>query len=216
MFRLEVKDDKGAMATDDVTVKVNPKKVEVVPPKANAGADETITLPGNNVRLNGSGTNGSTGTISTYEWSKVSGPSKFKIVSPKSATTVVNQLVQGVYVFQLEVIDSNGVAAKDEVTITVVGKMDTPETSTNNKVSDQLSISASPNPSPNVFNIQFNSNSDKPINLKLYDKWGVEVGNIRNVKKGSSVKIPGNLKRGTYFATAEQGFQKKTITLIKL
>lgn len=216
VFRLEVKDDKGAMATDDVTVKVNPKKVEVVPPKANAGVDETITLPGNNVRLNGSGTNGSTGTISTYEWSKVSGPSKFKIVSPKSATTVVNQLVQGVYVFQLEVIDSNGVAAKDEVTITVIGKSDTPETSTNNKVSDQLSISASPNPSPNIFKIQFNSNSDKPINLKLYDKWGVEVGNIRNVKKGSSVKIPGNLKRGTYFATAEQGFQKKTITLIKL
>ena len=216
VFRVEVKDDKGATAFDDVKVKVNPKKVEVVPPKANAGADVTIKLPGNNVKLNGSGTNGSTGTISTYKWTKVSGPSKFKIVSPNSASTVVNQLVQGVYVFQLEVVDSNEVAAKDEVTITVVGKADTPETSSNNKVSEQLSISASPNPSPNVFNIQFDSNSDKPINLKLYDKWGIEVGNIRNVKKGASVKIPGSLKRGTYFATAEQGFQKKTITLIKL
>lgn len=217
LFRLEVKDDKGAIATDEVKLKVNPKQVEVVPPKANAGADQTITLPGNNVKLRGEGTNGSTGVISTYAWTKVSGPSKFKIVNPNSASTVVNQLVQGTYVFQLVVKDSNNAVAKDEVTITIVGKSDTQQPAVSgNNVADQLMISASPNPSPNVFNIQFNSNSDKPINLKLYDKWGIEVGNIKNVKKGSTVKIPGNLKRGTYFATAEQGFQKKTITLIKL
>jgi len=69
-FRLTVTDNQGATATDDVVVTVNP--APNVAPVANAGPDQTITLPVNNVTLSGSATDAD-GTISSYSWSKVSG-----------------------------------------------------------------------------------------------------------------------------------------------
>ena len=44
-----------------------------IPPNANAGSDQTITLPINSVNLSGTGTD-SDGSISSYAWSSVSGP----------------------------------------------------------------------------------------------------------------------------------------------
>ena len=42
--------------------------------QANAGPDQTVTLPTTTLVLNGSG-NDTDGTITTYAWTKVSGPS---------------------------------------------------------------------------------------------------------------------------------------------
>jgi len=69
-------------------------------PVANAGSNQTITLPTNSVTLNGSG---SSGTITSYLWTQVSGPNTPTIVTPTGVTTVVNGLIQGIYVFQLAV-----------------------------------------------------------------------------------------------------------------
>ena len=82
-------------------------------PYANAGPNQTITLPTSSVVLNGSG---STGTISSYSWTKVSGPNTPSIASPTSAFTSVSGLVQGVYVFQLSL---NSGASIAQVTVTV-------------------------------------------------------------------------------------------------
>ena len=87
-------------------------------PTANAGADQSITLPTNTVSLSGSGTDPD-GTISSYSWTKISGPAAGTITNATSAATTVTGLVQGVYQFQLKVTDNNGATALDTVQITV-------------------------------------------------------------------------------------------------
>lgn len=115
-FQLTVTDDKGATGTDivQVTVKSVPNKA----PTANAGSNQVITLPVNTVTLNGSG-NDSDGTIASYLWTKVSGPSSFNIVNPNSAKTDVNGLVSGIYQFQLTVTDDKGATGTAFVQVTV-------------------------------------------------------------------------------------------------
>lgn len=115
-FELTVTDNNSATAKDTIQVTVN--AAANIPPTANAGADQTITLPVNSVNLNGSGTD-SDGSISFYQWTKISGPSSFIIVNATSAQTAVNNLVQGVYQFRLTVTDNNGATANDTVTVTV-------------------------------------------------------------------------------------------------
>jgi hypothetical protein len=115
-FQLKVTDNLGATGTATVTVTVNPAPNQL--PSANAGADQTITLPVNTVTLSGSGTDPD-GTIVSYSWTRIAGPTQFSIVSPSQAQTVINNLVQGVYVFQLTVKDNSGASATDLVTVTV-------------------------------------------------------------------------------------------------
>jgi ribosomal protein L14 len=115
-FQLKVTDNQGATGTATITVTVNAAPNQ--PPTANAGADITITLPTNNVTLNGSG-NDPDGTIVTYEWRKVSGASQFTIVNADQAQTAVNNLTQGVYEFELTVTDNSGAMATDTVVVTV-------------------------------------------------------------------------------------------------
>jgi hypothetical protein len=90
-----------------------------LPPDAEAGADQSIALPTVSVTLDASGSTDSDGTIVSYEWTKVSGPAVFNIVSPNSIATTVNSLITGTYVFQLEVTDNLGATNIDMVTITV-------------------------------------------------------------------------------------------------
>ena len=82
-------------------------------PVANAGSDQTITLPTSSTTLNGGS---STGTISSYAWSEVSGPNTATLSSPSSSSTTVSGLIQGSYVFKLSI---NGGASTDQVNITV-------------------------------------------------------------------------------------------------
>ncbi len=116
-FQLTVTDNSGATAKDTVRVTVNP--APNVPPVANAGADQTITLPTNTVNLTGAASSDADGTITAYAWTKISGPAAGTIASPAQVTTAVNSLVQGVYEFQLTVTDNNGATAKDTVRVTV-------------------------------------------------------------------------------------------------
>lgn len=88
------------------------------PPVANAGADINITLPLNTITLNGSGTD-TDGSIASYQWNKISGPTQFSISMPGSPSTAVNNLVQGVYQFELTVTDNEGLTAKDVLLVTV-------------------------------------------------------------------------------------------------
>ena len=70
-FELRVTDNKGATTADTVKVFVN--AAANIAPTANAGADQTITLPTSTVSLTGTGTD-TDGTVS-YNWTKISGPS---------------------------------------------------------------------------------------------------------------------------------------------
>lgn len=97
------------------------------PPTANAGIDQTITLPTSTTTLSGSGTDGD-GTIAGYSWAKMSGPAGTNFVGGNSASIPITNLVQGVYVFQLTVTDNGGAFASDQVTITVNAAPNVPPT----------------------------------------------------------------------------------------
>lgn len=89
-----------------------------LPPSANAGSNKSITLPTASTSLTGGGTD-SDGSISSYLWTKISGPAGGTISSPTSATTNITALQQGTYIFQLTVTDNGGATASALVTITV-------------------------------------------------------------------------------------------------
>ena len=88
------------------------------PPIANAGPDQTITLPITTVTLSGSVTLG-TGTIAKAVWSKESGPAGGNISDPGSQTPVITSLQEGTYIFKLTLTDNNGYVGTDEVSIIV-------------------------------------------------------------------------------------------------
>lgn len=89
-----------------------------LPPVANAGADQTLTLPTNSTTLNGSLSSDADGTIVSYAWIQVSGPS---VVDPANVMNYdISNLVVGTYVFQLIVTDNDGAySTADTVTIVV-------------------------------------------------------------------------------------------------
>ena len=89
------------------------------PPLVNAGPSQTIQSPVATTTLTGSGTTNN-GGIAGYLWSLVSGPNVPVIMSPGSATTVVNAMVSGTYIFQFMVMDSAGLTGLDTMIVQVL------------------------------------------------------------------------------------------------
>lgn len=119
VFRLTVRDDDGATATDDVTVTVNPAAPPPnQAPVANAGNDIRMTLPVNSAVLNGGASIDPDGTITRYAWSRVSGPA-YTFGNANASSNPLTNLVQGVYVFRLTVADNNAATDTDDITVTV-------------------------------------------------------------------------------------------------
>ncbi len=130
-LELKVTDAGGLFSKDTVLVVVNDFAINQ-PPLANAGPDQTITLPLDSTYLDGSGSspNGwSTGA--TYVWTEISGPSQF-LFSPATlqqtlqlpgyvpTTAIARNLLPGIYLFRLLVTNSSGVSDADTVQINVV------------------------------------------------------------------------------------------------
>jgi hypothetical protein len=93
-----------------------------VAPVANAGSNQTITLPVNSVSLTGSGSYDQDGSITNFTWSQVSGPNTASFVNTQVANTSVGGLIQGSYIFKLTVKDNAGATSSANVTITVNGQ----------------------------------------------------------------------------------------------
>jgi len=111
-YQLTVTDNGGAIAKDTVQVTVNAIDNQTL--KADAGTDITLILPINSTVLKGS----STGIITAYSWTKISGPAQFSIATPNNASTAISDLITGTYVFQLKVINNVGDSALAMVKIT--------------------------------------------------------------------------------------------------
>jgi hypothetical protein len=116
-FKLTVTDNELLTGSDTVQIAVKPAQVNV-PPLADAGNDSTITLPVNTLQLNGIGTDAD-GSIASYAWRKVSGPSSYMFSDSGVAKPMISNLSQGVYGFELTVTDNNGLTNKDTVYMTV-------------------------------------------------------------------------------------------------
>ena len=63
--------------------------------------------------------------ILKYEWTKISGPNQFMIISPDSAITQITNLVAGIYQFELKVTNSYNLSARDTMVLTVNPLMNT-------------------------------------------------------------------------------------------
>lgn len=95
------------------------------PPIANAGPDQTITLPQNSVTLNGSGSDPD-GNVIACKWTNaISGPVSLGpnsipvIANPDSPSTLVTGFQEGSYLFRLTVTDDKGATAFDDVQVAV-------------------------------------------------------------------------------------------------
>ncbi|HTB23971.1 MAG TPA: PKD domain-containing protein [Puia sp.] len=189
-FQLTVTDNNGATASDQVFVTVLPQVV--LPnqaPVANAGSNLTITLPDNTVSLNGTSSFDPDGTISTYAWSQISGPSAATITGANTSTPTVSQLIVGQYVYQLTVTDNNGATNSDQVTITVnagVAKVDQPPVA-NAGQSDTVTM---PN---NTYMLDASQSTDPDGTITSY-QWQ-EIGGPNTVTSstmnGAQVSISG-------------------------
>jgi len=142
-FELKVVDSGGLFSKDTVQVIVNDLPI-TQPPIANAGPDQTITLPLDSTWLDGSGSspNGwSVSTAATYVWTKISGPSQF-LLSPATlqqtlqmagyvpTTAIAKNLIPGTYLFRLQVTNSSGASDADTVQVIVVDDLLNPNTVT--------------------------------------------------------------------------------------
>lgn len=115
-FELTVTDNNGATGKDTVLINVNPDPN--IKPTANAGTDQALTLPTNTITLSGSG-NDADGFITAYSWHKISGPNQYSFIDSTQAQTTLNNLIQGIYLFELTVTDNGGAKGKDTVAVTV-------------------------------------------------------------------------------------------------
>jgi hypothetical protein len=101
---------------------IAPKAVTVNQiPTANAGQDIVVTQPTNSVALMGSGLD-TDGTIVSYLWEQLAGPSGAGSVTGLPATTknvVISDFKVGSYQFELTVTDDKGATASDFVILTV-------------------------------------------------------------------------------------------------
>jgi len=118
-FELKVTDNGGLFSKDTMRLIVDSVVTTNHPPIANAGADQTITLPTNAINLNGSGSTDPDNNITSYAWTKISGSSSFNIVNSNAVQTQVTTLSQGTYQFELKVTDAPGLFSKDTMQVIV-------------------------------------------------------------------------------------------------
>ncbi|MBX2963560.1 MAG: tandem-95 repeat protein [Cyclobacteriaceae bacterium] len=115
VFRLTVTDNQGATAFDEVTINVVTANQS---PSANAGPDVTITSPTSSITITGSGTDPD-GSITTYAWIQVSGPSTAVLTNANTSNLTASSLIAGIYRFRLTVTDNLGATGSDDMLVTV-------------------------------------------------------------------------------------------------
>ena len=88
-------------------------------PVANAGPDRTVTLPLSSVSLNGSSSTDIDGTIVRASWTIIQSPGGGWMQNANTINANAHNLSQGVYRFELTVVDNRAGWSKDTLTITV-------------------------------------------------------------------------------------------------
>jgi hypothetical protein len=87
-------------------------------PVAEAGDNQSLQMSENTVRLDGSESYDTDGTIASFQWSLELGNGA-NILNPEQAVTEVEDLVPGDYVFKLTITDDGGARSFDLVSVSV-------------------------------------------------------------------------------------------------
>ena len=231
LFRLMVTDNTGIMADDTLMVIVNPGSAPIIPittpPIARAGADNALTLPSNTATLRGYDSYDPDGYITSFAWSKISGPQQYNIYNPSDGMTSVTNLVQGAYLFRLLVTDNAGASSADTVLLTVNSTtgLSNPSTggSANSTVAKTVGegsgyadkITAYPNPATSNITLRYSSDTSGQSKMIIYDVTGKAVRQVQFYKGSSTYEIPVSLtdfKTGIYFVEIVTGNRKKLVT----
>jgi predicted phosphodiesterase len=120
VFKLTVIDDQDASNSDDVTIEV--KKIENIPPKAEAGRNQKASA-NTEVTLDGSKSSDEDGKLVSYKWEQTDGP-KVDIMNSDEAKASFNApslSEDSKLVFKLTVIDDQDASNSDDVSINVKG-----------------------------------------------------------------------------------------------
>ena len=115
VYEVKVVDDRANWTFSTVTVTVTSGAVSNIPPVTQAGADQsTITSTAN---LNGSSSYDPDGNITSYQWTKLTGPATYSISNANVASPSLSFLMLGDYTFELRTTDNAGASTKDTVMI---------------------------------------------------------------------------------------------------
>ena len=226
IFTLSATDDRGLTASDDVQVTVI-RSNRNQPPVANAGNDITITLPQNYVKPVGTATD-SDGSIVSYKWTKISGPSSyfFYIQNSTSTTPTFRNLRSGVYEFQFTVTDNSGAAASDIMKVVVNSQGTASKIAAKSVAPDQnaqplssvnkldAALNIYPNPAQQIFTTEITGfDNGEEINVTISDISGRILLRNKLKSNGETNKLKmdiSNFKTGTYFINARSA--KKSIS----
>lgn len=113
-FRLTVTDDKGATATDDVTVNILSGETNYKP-TADAGLDQTVN-GGATVSLSGASSRDSDGSIVSYQWAQTGG-TQVSLTNANTVPSFTAPSVVDTLTFRLTVTDNKGATATDYVQV---------------------------------------------------------------------------------------------------
>ena len=219
VFTLTVTDNHGLSSSSSVTITVNPLVNQT--PVANAGGDVTITLPTNSVSLDASASYDPDGTIAAYYWVQKSGPSTYSIADVSAAKTTLSNLVQGTYVFTLQVRDNLGVIGYGTKTITVNAAATAPAVVVNQTPVSNAGADVTITLPTNSVALDASASYDPDGSIVAYywvEKSGPSTYSIANVSAAQTTVS--NLVQGVYVFTLQVrdnagviGYSTKTITV---
>ncbi len=191
VFRLTVKDDKGATKSDDMMLTVRQGTTTNVAPVANAGSDRVTSST--SISLSGSGTD-KDGQIVAYTWSQYGGNSTV-MTNANTKTVTISGLKDGRYYFRLTVKDDKGATDYDNMMVTVSGAASSSPAPNSapvaNAGSDRITSSSS---------ITLNgSASDKDGNIASY-RWTQYGGASTTMTNANTLNVTiSGLKEGRYY-----------------
>lgn len=120
-FQLTVTDDKGATGVRTVKIVVNTDAANIAPVAVIKGSTKLV-LPATSTILYGTTSTDKDGTIKSYSWNYVSGPTKYLLTGASSSISRVSSMTPGIYQFRLTVSDNKGATASAYVNIDVSEK----------------------------------------------------------------------------------------------
>jgi len=186
--------------------------IENSPPIANAGKDTAIILPVDSINLDGRLSTDLDGIITSYKWTKISGPVSSDINEADSSKTSVRTLVIGVYTFELSVTDNGGLSANDTVQIIVNGTAQSNQPPIANAGADQTTTL-----STDTVNLDGSASTDPDNNISNYSWTKISGPSSFNIANPNSAQTHiTNLVQGTYqfelkVTDADGLFSKDTI-----
>ena len=205
-FKLQVLDNENLGHTDTILVTVVKPANRL--PVAYAGTDTVIYYPVMNTVLNATGSGDIDGTLVSYGWTQILGPSSSQIITASLATTEVQFPALGEYAYRLTVTDDRGATSSDTVYVKVVSNLRSTEV-----------LTAYPNPTLADLHIDIASEYKGNGFVKISDNYGRTIKILhfkKDIYQHRQVIPTRDLRPGVYHLEINiQGIKRMVTRFIK-